>query len=99
MRTDLDSSRQEEQVEMTVGDQYQLVKYNEELDNVWDSLVSHANSGTFLHTRRFLSYHGKNFDDQSLLIYDQAGILRATFPAAVDPYESMTIISHPGITY
>jgi hypothetical protein len=80
-------------------EQYKLVKYDEDLQAIWDNLVTDSVSGTFLHTRKFLSYHGGKFEDQSLLVYDQRDVLRAVFPAAVDLENSTTIVSHPGITY
>jgi hypothetical protein len=65
----------------------------------WDQLVAHSWNGTFLHTRRFLSYHRDRFADASLVIEDAAGTLLGVFPAAVDPDEPSRIVSHPGITY
>jgi hypothetical protein len=78
---------------------FELVKYTETKKDLWEKIVADSVNGTFLHTRKFLSYHGNKFDDQSLLVYDQDGILRAIFPAACDPQDSKIIISHPGITY
>jgi hypothetical protein len=80
-------------------EQYKLVKYNQSQEDAWEKMVADSVNGTFLHTRKFLSYHGNKFDDQSLLVYDQSGILRAVFPAARDPENDMAVISHPGITY
>ena len=34
----------------------------------WDALVAAAPGATFLHSRRFLSYHGNRFQDASLVI-------------------------------
>lgn len=66
---------------------------------VWDTLVNSSWNGTFLHTRRFLSYHRNRFQDKSLLILDEKGRLAGVLPAA----ESLTVpdivVSHPGITY
>lgn len=64
----------------------------------WDAFVARSWNGTFLHTRRFLSYHGDRFVDRSLLLFE-GDELRGVFPAAVDPHSETTIVSHPGITY
>ena len=68
-------------------------------DGVWDALVGRSWNGTILHTRRFLGYHGDRFLDQSLVVEDQHGTIRAVFPAAVDPARAGTVTSHPGATY
>ena len=65
----------------------------------WDELVSRSRNGTFLHTRRFLSYHGDRFADRSLILEDRRGHVRGVFPAAVGPDGQETIVSHPGLTY
>lgn len=66
---------------------------------VWDNIVSKSVNGTFLHSRRFLSYHRDRFVDHSLLIEDKKRRCRGVFPAALDPENPDVIISHPGITY
>jgi hypothetical protein len=65
----------------------------------WDACVAQAGAGTFLHTRRFLSYHEHRFEDLSLVLDDGRGGVSALFPAALDPADNSTVISHPGITY
>jgi hypothetical protein len=65
----------------------------------WDRLVNISHNGTFLHTRRFLAYHGDRFEDASLVIEDANGRLLGVFPAALDPAEPAQAVSHPGITY
>lgn len=66
--------------------------------NAWDSFCSQALQGTFLHTRRFLSYHGDRFVDQSLILENENELV-GLFPAATDPTNPKCIVSHPGITY
>jgi hypothetical protein len=73
--------------------------YFQEDDAQWDTLVARAPMATFLHTRRFLSYHGSRFQDVSSVITSDEGRLLAAFPAAVDPGEAKRVLSHPGITY
>lgn len=65
----------------------------------WDELVERAPMATFLHTRRFLSYHGERLEDASLLFTDDRGALRALLPAAVDPHDRLRVTSHPGATF
>ena len=65
----------------------------------WDELVGQSASGTFLHTRRFLSYHGGRFEDRSLVCTDEKGRLLGVFPAALVPGSPERVASHPGATY
>lgn len=62
-------------------------------------MVPACSAGTFLHTRRFLSYHGQRFVDCSLILEDERGHPRAVLPAALDPADASVVVSHPGITY
>jgi Acetyltransferase (GNAT) domain len=68
-------------------------------DAAWDELVGRSCNGTFLHTRRFLSYHGDRFTDRSLMLHDRRGAVVGVLPAAVNPDRPDTIVSHPGLTY
>lgn len=61
----------------------------------WDTLCAESWQGTFLHTRRFLSYHGTRFVDRSLIIVKDGRWL-GLFPAAV---QAGGVCSHPGATY
>ena len=65
----------------------------------WDALVASAVNATFLHTRRFLSYHGERFADRSSIVCDSDGRIVGVFPAALDPADPGVVVSHPGITY
>lgn len=65
----------------------------------WDELVARAPMATFLHTRRFLAYHGDRFADCSLLIRNDRDDVLGLFPAALDPSDAQRVISHPGITF
>ena len=68
-------------------------------EGAWDELVAAAPMGTFLHTRRFLGYHGDRFEDVSLVLRDGDGRMRGVLPAAVDPADPKRVASHPGATY
>jgi hypothetical protein len=64
----------------------------------WDELVGLSPMATFLHSRRFLGYHGDRFDDASMLIRDE-GKLLGVIPAAADPADPESVVSHPGATF
>ena len=76
-----------------------IVQFTPEWSEGWDELVERAPMATFLHSRRFLSYHGDRFEDASLLLFDEQDRLRAALPAALDPELADTVVSHPGATY
>jgi len=73
--------------------------YDAAADEEWDALVADAPMGTFLHSRRFLGYHGERFVDRSLLLHDDRSRLLGVFPAAQDPNDARRVVSHPGSTY
>jgi hypothetical protein len=64
----------------------------------WDGFVEGCLQATFLHSRRFLSYHGDRFEDVSLIVEDD-GECVGVFPAAVAPSDRSLVVSHPGATY
>ena len=76
-----------------------VVQFTSDRSDAWDDLVERAPMATFLHSRRFLSYHGDRFEDASVVLVDDDGRLRAALPAALDPSNPTTVISHPGATY
>jgi Acetyltransferase (GNAT) domain len=65
----------------------------------WEDLVDRSCNGTFLHTRRFLSYHADRFLDQSVVLEDRRGRVTGVFPAAASPDCPELVVSHPGLTY
>lgn len=75
----------------------QVVAYSGDADR-WDGFIPHCLTATFLHTRRFLSYHQDRFRDVSLILQDDKQLL-GLFPAAVDPADEKRVVSHPGITF
>lgn len=77
----------------------QIVRYCEQDAETWDDFVRQSLNGTFLHTRRYLVYHGGRFRDVSVLIKDETDKIVGLFPAAVDPNAERRVVSHPGITY
>jgi hypothetical protein len=76
------------------------VRLFEEQDaDLWDELASESWNGTFLHERQFLAYHGDRFRDLSCVVEDDRNQIIGVFPAALDPDDSLTAVSHPGLTY
>lgn len=77
-----------------------LQTFDESDAAAWDDLVARSVNGTFLHTRRFLSYHGDRFVDRSLLVRRESGKLAAVLPAADAAADGeRSVATHPGITY
>ena len=77
---------------------FQLQPYSDSDASDWDQFISSTTQSTFIHTRKFLGYHGSRFKDKSLLIH-RDGRLMGLFPAAEHPQEKSTIVSHPGVTF
>src|SRR5688572_1838279 len=76
-----------------------VLPYAQESATEWDEFVAGAPMATFLHTRRFLSYHGERFKDVSVMIRDEKAALIGLLPAAIDNADPERVVSHPGITY
>jgi Acetyltransferase (GNAT) domain len=76
-----------------------VLGYDPSQDRCWDELVARSCNGTFLHSRQFISYHKDRFADCSLLLQNRHGQTVGVFPAAHDPQDPATIVSHPGLTY
>jgi len=76
----------------------QIVPYSQAHEMAWEQCCAEAVNGTFLHTCRFLSYHGDRFKDASVLMVD-AGKVRGVFPAAQSPADPGLVVSHPGSTF
>lgn len=76
----------------------EIAPYSADDAQRWDDFCAIAVNGSFLHTRRFLNYHGDRFKDLSLLILDD-GKLVGLLAAAQSPAEPAQVVSHPGITY
>lgn len=72
--------------------------FNSEDALAWDLFCEQSLQGTFLHTRKFLSYHQDRFIDKSLVISEE-GKWRGIFPAALNPRDPSQVVSHPGSTY
>ena len=80
---------------------YTIQPYTESCADKWDAFVmNHAMNGTFLQTRRFLSYHPQGrFQDASLMIYNGQELC-AVIPAAEQQADGIRMFrSHPGSTF
>lgn len=77
---------------------FEIKKYNIDDSITWDEICANSINGTFLHTRKFLSYHKDKFEDYSVMIYEHNKCV-AILPAARDPSNETYLNSHPGITY
>ncbi|CAH2903286.1 MAG: FIG01209798: hypothetical protein [uncultured Paraburkholderia sp.] len=75
-----------------------VIRYQPSLDAAWDAFCASAVNGTFLHTRRFLGYHGDRFADVSAVLM-QGDAMVGVFPAAQARGDHSMVVSHPGITY
>ena len=81
-------------------DPMKIIPFNESLTENWDRFILQESwNGTFLHTRRFLSYHQERFKDLSLIVQNDHGKIIAIFPSAEQPDDPNSVMSHPGITY
>jgi FemAB family len=74
-------------------------RYEKQDAEAWDKLVARSWNGTFLHERRYLSYHGERFQDLSLVVEDKRARIVGVFPAALDTTREALVTSHPGLTY
>jgi hypothetical protein len=76
----------------------EILPFNSNNENIWDDFVNSSVNATFLHSRKFLNYHGDRFKDVSILIFNSNRLV-GVFPASEATVDKKLIISHPGITY
>jgi hypothetical protein len=77
-----------------------VARYTDSAQSAWDQFVATSSNGTFMHSRRFLSYHPPDrFRDHSLSLSEDETLV-GVFPAAETQLNSMrTLQSHPGASY
>ncbi len=75
-----------------------LVRFDPQFQDTWDSFVMGNSNGTFLHTRKYLSYHANRFDDISFLVYHGQKLV-GVVPLASLKVNPQLAVSHPGISY
>lgn len=77
-----------------------LKYFSSDRADAWDAFVKSAPNATLLHRRSFLSYHGNRFLDRSVMVFDDNDhTILGCFPAAEDPADPTSIVSHPGATF
>ncbi|MEB3286042.1 MAG: GNAT family N-acetyltransferase [Vampirovibrionales bacterium] len=54
---------------------------------------------TWVHSQKFLAYHGSRFQDASTILQNEEGQWLGILPAAVDPSEASRVVNHPGLSY
>ncbi len=75
----------------------EIIRYSTEYSQKWDNFVEKSANGTFLQSRKFLSYHPeKRFEDYSLL-FMKGGNIIAVLPANI--VNKKVLISHQGSTF
>lgn len=74
----------------------EIVRYDSNHEDLWNSFVEQSKNSTFLHDRRYMDYHKDRFVDYSLLIFNKKGKLVALLPANI---QSDVLASHGGLTY
>ena len=77
----------------------EVVRYSIDYSEKWDRFIEQSANGTFLQSRKFLSYHPTGrFNDNSLM-FMRGGNIVAVLPANVVQGEKKTLISHQGSTF
>jgi hypothetical protein len=79
--------------------EFMIRRFTPEDAEAWDAFVAASPMGTWMQTRRFLSYHGERFQDRSLILLNTKKQWQGILPAAVDPGEPKRVVSHPGLSY
>lgn len=75
--------------------EFSVKKYTSQDYAKWNEFVTQAHNATFLFHRDFMEYHQDRFEDYSLFIENEKGII-AVLPANK---QDSVLISHQGLTY
>lgn len=76
----------------------EVIRYDHGWYDDWDLFIDSNSGGTFLHSRRFLSYHGDRFEDCSLIaLCKHTKTIRGVMPGVIS--ERQEYCSHPGATF
>lgn len=62
----------------------------------WEKFLSETKNSHFMHSRKYLHYHGDRFLDYSLIIEDADNKIMGILPAAIVRDQ---LISHPGLSF
>ena len=76
---------------------FEIYRYTDSDQSLWDDFVPNANNGTLFHMRSFLGYHPHDrFLDHSLLVKKKDKLF-SVFPAAEQEIDGKRyLVSHPG---
>ena len=76
---------------------FEIYRYTDSDQSLWDDFVPNANNGTLFHMRSFLNYHPYDrFLDHSLLVKKKDKLF-SVFPAAEQEIDGKRyLVSHPG---
>lgn len=84
---------------MRMSKDLEIVRFSPDYSEKWDRFIEQSANGTFLQSRKFLSYHPENrFEDNSLM-FMKGGNIVAVLPANVVNEERKSLISHQGSTF
>lgn len=72
--------------------------FNDKDASLWDDFCEKSYNATFLHTRKFLSYHETRFTDRSIVLTDCNKYL-GLIPAANELEAVDVVTSHPGSSF
>jgi lipid II:glycine glycyltransferase (peptidoglycan interpeptide bridge formation enzyme) len=79
-----------------------IKEYDSTYQIEWDLFIENSINGNFLHKQSYIKYHQhykKNFNDKSLIIFDENKNILALFIAAESLEDQRTVVSHPGLTF
>ena len=72
-----------------------LVRYQDSHKELWNDFVDKSLNGTFMINRNYMDYHAERFQDHSLLVYEDDGLI-GVIPACA---KNGLYHSHAGISY
>jgi len=73
--------------------------YTSDMESIWDTFIDAAINGTFLQSRRFLSYHGEKFIDSSLMFYLKDKLICICPACTIIENEQKSFWAHKGSTF
>ena len=76
-----------------------ILRYNADMERLWDKFVQKAKNSTLLHLRGYMDYHADRFKDASLIFTDKNERIIALLPACHSRKNDQIIVSHEGLTY
>ena len=77
-----------------------IEKFDPKNENEWDNfIVKNSINGTFLHSRRFLSYHKDRFNDHSLIIKKGTNLVALIPACEIIEDNKKVFYSHKGSTF